>query len=100
MSEDPETEEVMNSVMLREKLRAGYATARIGNNTESKTTMEKPENAANGSLHRLVRIALEKRAEAWRTNTNDPYGINTAVYVALLEVKEAISDALANSEQS
>jgi hypothetical protein len=47
--------------------------------------------------HRLVRTALERRAETWRQNTDDPHGINTAVYVALLEVKEALSDATAQA---
>lgn len=58
---------------------------------------KRKHKAGSRSLDQLVRTALERRAETWRQNTDDPHGINTAVYVALLEVKEAISDAMAQA---
>lgn len=45
-----------------------------------------------------LKQSLQKRAETWRTNPEDPHNINTAVYVALLEVSEAIKDAEALSQ--
>jgi len=36
---------------------------------------------------------LDDRAEFWRTTKEDPHGIATAVYVALMEVRAAIRDS-------
>jgi hypothetical protein len=37
-----------------------------------------------------IATALERKADFWRTNPDDPNRINTPVYVALKEVAEAI----------
>ncbi len=37
-----------------------------------------------------LKMEIGDRAEFWRTNTEDAHGINTAVYVALSEVRSAI----------
>lgn len=36
---------------------------------------------------------IDERAEFWRTNPEDPHGIGTAVYVALVEVSHSLADA-------
>lgn len=42
----------------------------------------------------LLKKNLAEKAEWWRTNTNDPHGMNTAVYVALVQVSDAIGEVI------
>jgi hypothetical protein len=44
----------------------------------------------NSEMLEQIEDALERRAEFWQLQKSDPHNINTAVRVALLEVKEAI----------
>ena len=46
-------------------------------------------------LCRDIHAHIVSRAEWWRTNPDDSHGINTAVYVAMVEVANAINSALA-----
>lgn len=41
------------------------------------------------SRNRVFLDALKRAAEFHRTNTNDPHGIGTAVYVAISEIRDA-----------
>lgn len=49
-------------------------------------------------LCREIHAHIVSRAEWWRTNPDDSHGINTAVYVAMLEVAKAINSALVCKE--
>ena len=49
-------------------------------------------------LCREIHAHIVSRAEWWRTNPDDSHGINTAVYVAMLEVANAINSALVFKE--
>jgi hypothetical protein len=64
--------------------------------------MEQPEspNRVRSSelLCREIHAHIVSRAEWWRTNPDDSHGINTAVYVAMLEVANAINSALVFKE--
>lgn len=51
------------------------------------------ELAAPTLFCRIVHESLLRRSEHWRTSQNDSHGFNTAVYVALVEVANAINDA-------
>lgn len=42
---------------------------------------------------------LDQRIEFRRTNQNDPHGIDTAVMVALTEVRMAVSNAIEASKK-
>jgi hypothetical protein len=47
-----------------------------------------------------VHACIIERAEWWRLNPDDSHGINKAVYVAMLEVANAINAALVRKLQS
>lgn len=49
-------------------------------------------------LCREIHAHIISRAEWWRTNPDDSHGINKAVYVAMLEVANAINSALVFQE--
>lgn len=49
-------------------------------------------------LCREIHAHIVSRAEWWRTNPDDSHGINKAVYVAMLEVANAINSALVFQE--
>lgn len=49
-------------------------------------------------LCREIHAHIVSRAEWWRTNPEDSHGINTAVYVAMIEVANAINSALVFNE--
>lgn len=40
-----------------------------------------------------LRAAIMRRAEYHRSNANDPHNISTAVYVALIEIAEALKES-------
>jgi len=44
-----------------------------------------------------LKTALNQRAETWRQQVTNPQDINTAIYISLLEVVEAIRDVEARS---
>jgi len=54
----------------------------------------------NQKLIEEVHACIVERAEWWRTNPDDSHGINKAVYVAMLEVANAINSALVQKLQS
>lgn len=56
--------------------------------------------AESAKLLRTLHAEILGRAEGWRKNTCDPHGINTAVYIALLEFANCINSVLANTNQS
>ena len=58
-----------------------------------------PPVRSSDLLCREIHAHIVSRAEWWRTNPDDSHGINTAVYVAMLEVANAINSALVLQER-
>ena len=69
---------------------------------DSKLYTRQPESEppvrSSELLCREIHAHIVSRAEWWRTNPDDSHGINTAVYVAMLEVANAINSALVFKE--
>lgn len=61
-------------------------------------TQSEPQVRSSESLCREIHAHIVSRAEWWRTNPDDSHGINTAVYVAMIEVANAINSALVFQE--